>query len=255
VLHRSLAELLALIVPPACAVCREPLSHSRDVVCLSCRVGLPWLHGPRCRRCGLPAPCRPCPAASASFEQAWAPVAYGASARSIVMAFKFGGGVALAGFMAAQIAAGMEPQMSSGATLVAVPLHPKRRRQRGFDQAQRLTEALGVLTGMPVSRCLRRSGVASRQLGAGRSERTTAGRILLKTVGRVPEVVVLVDDVHTTGATFEACAQTLRAAGAQRVVCLAYARTLSGGGVTEPTPWLVRHRDGETTADKRLTSA
>ncbi|MEI7631635.1 MAG: hypothetical protein WCJ73_10945, partial [Actinomycetes bacterium] len=160
----------------------------------------------------------------------------------------------MAGFMAAQIAAGMEPQMSSGATLVAVPLHPKRRRQRGFDQAQRLTEALGVLTGMPVSRCLRRSGVASRQLGAGRSERTTAGRILLKTVGRVPEVVVLVDDVHTTGATFDACAQTLRTAGAQRVFCIVYARTLLGGGVSEPTPWFVLKWGGVTYVYKLLTS-
>jgi predicted amidophosphoribosyltransferase len=237
VLHRGLAELLALIVPPACAVCHDPLSHSEDVLCAGCRRGLPWLLGPRCARCGLPAPCRPCPGRAAAFDAAWAPVAYAGSARSVVTALKFRGGLALAGLMAAQIAAGAPSGLLADATLVPVPLHPHRRRRRGFDQAQRLAAALGVRTRLPVATCLRRRGPAHRQLGAGRADRMAADRMVIGAVGRAPAVAVLVDDVHTTGATFDACARALRAAGSRRVACVAYARTLPGGRPIPPTPW------------------
>ncbi|MCW2950896.1 MAG: competence protein, partial [Conexibacter sp.] len=53
-----------------------------------------------------------------------------------------------------------------------------------------------------------------------------AGRLALHAVGPVPRRAVLVDDVHTTGATFEACARALRAAGAEHVVAISYARAL-----------------------------
>ena len=242
-LHRGLAELLALIVPPVCAVCHEPLSHSEDVVCATCRRALPWLHGARCGRCGLPSPCRPCPGRVAAFDAAWAPVAYAGSARSVVTALKFRGGLALAGFMAAQIAAGAPPGLLEDATLVPVPLHPRRRRQRGFDQAQRLADALGARTGLPVARCLRRHGPAHRQLGAGRVDRMAAGRMVIGAVGQVPAVAVLVDDVHTTGATLDACARALRAAGSRRVACVAYARTLPAGQPIPPAAWATEPGD------------
>jgi predicted amidophosphoribosyltransferase len=223
---RLRAELLALLAPPRCLACRAPLPAAGAALCGDCRRALPWLPAPRCPRCALPAPCEPCPAHAAAYARAWTPLAYAGPARTLVAALKFRGALAVADLMAAQIAAGAPPELLAGATLVPVPLHPARRRVRGFDQAALIARALGRRRGRPLASCLDREGGTTRQLGASRTARTAAGRIAVAPRGPVPARVALVDDVHTTGATFEACAAALRAAGAVHVVALAYARTL-----------------------------
>jgi len=222
---RLAAELVALLAPPACAACRAPVGPAGELLCASCRAGLPWLRCPRCPRCALPAPCRRCPAARAAFERSWAPLAYDGVARDLVAALKFRGALPLCALMAAQIVATAPPGLLAG-PLVPVPLHPRRRRERGFDQARRLAAALGARSGHPVSACLARRGSASRQLGAGRAARLAAGRIDIRAVAPPPRVATLVDDVHTTGATLDACARTLIAAGGERVHAVTWARTL-----------------------------
>jgi predicted amidophosphoribosyltransferase len=228
---RVLAELVALFAPPACVACRAPLEPSDAVLCPACRRGLPWLTGPRCPRCALPPPCRPCPARGAAFARAWAPLEHSGPARALVNALKFEGALALADLMAAQIAAGTPPELlaaGGGAGLVPVPAHPARARRRGFDQAKRLAAALSRRTGLPVAACLRRRGPAGRQLGASRRARTAPGRIEVAAGGEVPARAVLVDDVHTTGATLDACARALRSRGAEEVAALTYTRALQG---------------------------
>jgi predicted amidophosphoribosyltransferase len=230
-LDRLRTELVAVLAPPACLSCRTPLTSAATPLCLDCRRMLPWLPDPRCRRCGLPLPCAPrggrCPAAAAAFEQAWAPLAHGGPARQLVAALKFRGALPVARLMAAQMAASAPRQLLTGAALVPVPLHPARRRARGFDQAALIARALAARTGAPLVACLHRGGRPTRQLGAGRSARQQAARgHLLHVRGAAPVRVLLVDDVHTTGATFDACARALRAAGAHDVAAVAYARTL-----------------------------
>lgn len=224
---RARDELLAALVPPSCAACRAPLPAAHALLCRACRAELPWLRGPRCDRCGLPQPCgRPCPARDAAYAAAWAPLAYDGPARELVAALKFGGALPLARLMAAQIAAGAPPSLLRDVTLVPVPLHPSRRRRRGFDQAARIAAALAAGRDLPVAPCLRRQGPATRQLGASRATRLAAGRLTIAAAGAVPRRALLVDDVHTTGATFEACARALRAAGCEHVAAVAYARAL-----------------------------
>jgi predicted amidophosphoribosyltransferase len=227
-LARLRAELTAALVPPACLACRAPLADAAAELCVACRRALPWLPTPRCVRCGLPAPCaRRCPARGAAFERAWAPLAHDGPARALVAALKFRGALPVARLMAAQIAAAAPRELLAGAALVPVPLHPARRRARGFDQAGLIAAALGVRSGRPVVACLRRGGRPTRQLGADRAgRRAAAARQSLHAQASVPAYALLVDDVHTTGATFDACARALRAAGAERVAALAYARTL-----------------------------
>lgn len=224
--RRLAMELLALLAPPSCAACSAPLAAAGERVCATCRRELPWLREPLCRRCGLPAPCAPCPASGAAFERAWAPVEYDGTARALVLALKFRRRLSVADVMAAQIAALAPPSLLARATLVPVPLHPSRRRARGFDQAQRIARALAVRTALPLSPCLRRHGSATRQAGAGRAARLAGPQVAVARRVPVPAIALLVDDVHTTGATFEACARALRAAGAGTVRAVAYARTL-----------------------------
>jgi predicted amidophosphoribosyltransferase len=217
--------LLDAIAPPACVACGEIVGGAADL-CGDCRRGVVWLGADVCSRCALPRPCGPpCPAANAAFAAAWAPVAYDGTGGALVAALKFGGRLAVADTMAAQIAANAPPGLLADAVLVPVPTHPSRRRARGFDQAERLAVALRRRTGLPVVRALTRHGPPARQVGAGRSERRTAGRMRVTARG-VPGAAVLVDDVHTTGATLEACAAALRRAGADRVTAVTYARTL-----------------------------
>jgi ComF family protein len=221
-----LDALRALVVPPLCAGCREPLRRAAEVVCAACRRALPWLPA-CCPRCALPlVPRHACPAAGHAFAAAVACVAHSGVARELVAALKFAGARPLAGVMAAQLAVRAGPLLGGGASVVAVPAHPSRARARGYDQAALLAGALARRTGAPLARPLRRGGPALRQLGASRAERLRAGRVAVTTRGAVPRRVVLVDDVHTTGATLDACARALRAAGCEEVTAVTWARAL-----------------------------
>jgi predicted amidophosphoribosyltransferase len=221
-------ELVALIAPPRCAACAAPADSAGDVLCATCRRALPWLGEPRCPRCALPLPHARgrCPAAGAAFTAAWAAVAYEGVARDALLALKFRAARPLADVMAAQIAAGARELLRPGATLVAVPAHPRRRRARGFDPAELITAALARRSGLPLARALRRGRGASRQLGATRAARRATANLDFRSRGDPPEYVLLVDDVHTTGATLRACAVSLRQAGCLQITAITWARTL-----------------------------
>jgi predicted amidophosphoribosyltransferase len=165
--------------------------------------------------------------AGSDIGRAWAPLAFEGPARAVVHALKFRGALTLAGVMAAQMVATAPPAvLVPGAALVPVPTPGHRRRRRGFDHAGRLAAAVSERTGLPVSACLRRAGPAPRQAGARRGARLAPGRVRLELAGVVPERVVLVDDVHTTGATLRACARKLARNGALSITALTYARAL-----------------------------
>jgi predicted amidophosphoribosyltransferase len=241
---RLLAELLAIVVPPACVVCRAALPRADLRLCAACTRELPWLPRRTCSRCGLPSHRRAgCPAASAAFGRAWAPLAHEGVARDLVAALKFRGALPLAALMAAHIAAnlpadvlrrgkpGVEPGRRAAprpavTAVVPVPPQPARERRRGFDPAGALAAAFAPRLGVPARDCLLRRDRERRQVGATRSQRRRAGRIAIELGSPPPARALLVDDVHTTGATLDACARALIAGGCDEVVALTYTRTL-----------------------------
>jgi predicted amidophosphoribosyltransferase len=247
----ALTALVGLLAPPSCAACRGPTDGR--LVCGACLRALPWMRGHRCPRCALPRHRSGCPAAAAAFDRAWAPLAYEGTARDLVRALKFHAALPLAGLMAAHMAAnlpldlrtfpgglrpppdGSPPEASPPGEAVSrlafgvvpVPPHRGRLRRRGFDPAALLAAGLASRAGLPLSPCLRRADRGRRQVGAGRSTRRSAGRFAAVATAPPPRAAVLVDDVHTTGATLDAAARTLSAAGTTVVGALSYARTLT----------------------------
>jgi competence protein ComFC len=114
--------------------------------------------------------------------------------------------------------------------LTWVPLGPRRRRERGYDQAEVLARVVAERVGFPVARLLRRAVDTDPQARRSGPERRHALRGAFAAVGSVSsDLVILVDDVLTSGATAAECAQVLRAAGAADVGLLTAARSLGGG--------------------------
>jgi predicted amidophosphoribosyltransferase len=154
-------------------------------------------------------------------------MAHAGPARELVHALKFRGAVAAADVMAAPLAA-LAPAWSrdEDAVLVPVPADPGRRRGRGVDHAGLLTAALGRRAGVRVVPCLAQPHTVRRQVGAPRAARLASGGPEVSVRGRAPVRAVLVDDVHTTGATLVRAARALVGAGTADVRVLTYARTL-----------------------------
>lgn len=198
-------------------------------LCAACHASLVPLTGPFCPRCGREGwrtLCDECATrAPSALDTRAAAFAYDGVARRLVRALKYDC-VLLA---AEPLAVAMADHLPEGGpdALVPVPLHPLRQRQRGFNQAAVLADALSAHVGLPRMDALARLRNTSTQtaLSAGQRHENVRNAFgcILPVTGRT---LVLVDDVLTTGATADACASALKAAGAKTVHLLAAA--LSG---------------------------
>jgi ComF family protein len=212
-----LLELLGgLLAPPLCWSCAGLVARG-ELLCRGCRLALHRLAAEPVRLAGV---------------RVWAPVAYSGPARDLVRALKFRGAVHVADAMAAQIVANAPeplPELDSAAgrpTLVPVPLHPRRLRSRGYNQAAAIADALSRRTSIPLTDCLARTGLSITQMGRNRAERKSGPVGSIDVVGIAPPRVLLVDDVVTTGATLAACREALAAAGSLEIAAVTFARTI-----------------------------
>lgn len=249
---RTLANLLlsALFEPP-CAACHAPVTRPLDgAVCDRCWASIRPITPPLCCRCGDPLPslraasvsehtCPACRRSDAAVDRLAAVGAYEGSLREIIHAFKYGGRRSIAPRLAALMRAAGTDVLAGADLAVPVPLHYRRQWLRGFNQAEDLARCIGL----PLSRSLRRLVATAPQVGLPAAERHRNVRDAFA-LARPPRwtvpwrggfrplcdsrIIVLVDDVTTTGATLEACASVLKRAGAREVRALTAARVVTG---------------------------
>jgi ComF family protein len=241
-LRFTVDALLSVVLAPACASCAKLLEQpTRGPVCSVCWRSIRPLTPPLCDRCGDPlatwraisrplAVCARCRRARPMVTRARAIGAHDGALRAIVHALKYEGRRSLARPLARLMRQRGADVLADATCVVPVPLHPSRRRERGFNQASDLARYLGL----PVVSALRRTRPTATQTGlpAAQRHRNVRDAFAMSRAGRrlsrdPSAIVVLVDDVSTTGATLEACARTLQDAGVEEVRALTAARVVT----------------------------
>lgn len=147
--------------------------------------------------------------------------------REAIHSFKYRNVFAAKRELASLLAEYVEAHPLPGNVIVPVPLHPRRLRSRGYNQAALLCRELGKMVGLPVNQALlaRSLDTHPQARSASRQERQQNVSLSFRSAGDSRGLsIILVDDVVTTGATMSACAEVLKAGGAEAVWGLALAR-------------------------------
>jgi ComF family protein len=241
--RRSTSALLSgaldVAVPPACLACRRPLAEARSL-CPDCWRQLELVSPPICAVTGAPLAFDAGPGARSPelawnhplYDKARAATVFGPMSRRLVHQLKYEDVPGVAAFMARLMAPAVREVTRGADVLVPMPLHRARLAARRFNQAALIADRLAPLVGLPVDRrAVRRVRATPSQVGLSRAERADN----LHGAFRVPHpdsiagrVVVLVDDVLTTGASADAVAVALKAAGVRSVRVATFARVVHG---------------------------
>ena len=223
--------LLDMLYPPRCPVCERILLPEDTLVCRQCADSLPYVEEPFCMCCGKPLLhmekelCADCETRGHQFTEGRAVFLYEKKLRLSVNRMKFLNrreylpffGECLFGLYAE-----MQPFWAAQC-LVPVPMYPKKRAIRGYDQAVLLTRALSARCGLPVEEKLlvrTRHTQSSKKLGRSERRKNLRGVFRIHPEAFIPPSVILIDDIYTTGATMDEAARTLRSAGVGRIYFL-----------------------------------
>lgn len=213
---KLLTWLLDLLYPPKCPFCGCVLEKGEEGWCASCQENLPWTQETDGKQV---------PGCDACLSPLW----YRDGVQKGMHRYKFGGGQGHARLFGLLMAQCLHDRWTKPVDLITwAPLHPKRRRERGYDQAELLARRVGELAGLPVRSALVKVRSTAVQSRSGENEARKANvqgaYRSLPGLDLTGKRVVLVDDVATSGATLAECAAALRQAGAASVVGLTFVR-------------------------------
>ncbi|MDI6846068.1 MAG: ComF family protein [Candidatus Saccharicenans sp.] len=227
--------------PSRCLLCRQLLEKPGEkIVCHRCLSLVEAHRGPVCPVCGRfyhnPSassfPCGDCLEQPPSYSRHRSFGPYSGQLKEIILLFKYRGHEGLRRPLAIMLQEVLEREglLENVDLIIPVPLHRKREKSRGYNQAALLSSALSKLTGVPwLSDALVRTRNTPPQVSLQAAERQTnlEGAFKVKKTEKVAgRVVLLVDDVFTTGSTLRECAGELRKAGVGEVRAATLARAV-----------------------------
>ena len=196
--------------------------------CSVCAADLPRTSDP-CSGCGLSRPVARCPRQAAPWqvEAVVAPFAYAPPLDHHIQQLKYAGARSLGRAFGLLLAPAVREACGDVDALVAVPLHPTRLRERGYNQAIEIALTLRRSLDMPVLlRGIERRHASPSQTGGSAAQRRASVAAAFRVARSLAGLrIAIVDDVITTGATVNALAAELLAAGAARCIAVAAART------------------------------
>jgi ComF family protein len=216
--------LIKQYFPQRCLLCLAP----EGPLCAPCLADLPWLPKAHCPVCALPTPggetCGHCLKETPAFTRTQALFGYGFPVDRLIQQLKYREHLALAPLLGALLAQHLRNELPD--IWLPMPLHAKRLKERGFNQAVEIARELAAITGVPMQ-----TGWAIRerdtppQAGLKREARKKNLRGAFKCHHKIARLHVgIIDDVMTTGSTLDALAETLKQAGAKEVSCFVVAR-------------------------------
>jgi ComF family protein len=225
-----------------CEGCGNQRATAKEgYVCAECRASIKLIEPPFCQCCGAVFPgeitsafeCANCRDLQLAFSYARAVAGAKDVLLDVLHRYKYENALWVQPFLTELFAEVAGPKVKTGKwdMIVPIPLHPRRQKQREFNQAQVLGRALGKATGIGLATKLLRRVIDTRsQTRLSRAERSENVQKAFRFVGTKADVqrkrIVLVDDVLTTGATANACARLLRQNGAEEVCVWTLARGL-----------------------------
>jgi len=229
--------LLDLLFPkkPYCLTCGCKLTAASQILCQDCRSKIIPLKDPLCRKCSKPlqvkrndALCHDCQADFHSFVQARSYGYYEGMLKQLIYEFKYHGRQELAEVLG-NLMFELLKQLSwpNFDYIVPLPLHPKRLRERGYNQAYLLARVIAKQSGIPLYTGLVRVKATEHQTLLDKTLRKQNLIGAFKVIDRCKvkdKTLLLVDDVYTTGATSGECSNSLLQAGAKAVYVLTCAR-------------------------------
>ena len=224
--------LLDLIFPPRCAGCGQ----SGNLWCSACQADVRMIPDPVCSHCGRPLEnlrdddlCRQCRHFPLEIDGIRSAVMFEGPLRQAIHHLKYSGRTSLAEPLGAFLSAKWQADPLPADTIVPVPLHASRVRERGYNQSLLLAEQLSRASGLVLNESmLTRVRATAPQVTLNAAERKLNVRDAFQAPGDAARDrrVLLVDDVCTTGATLESCSLALRRAGAASVWAMTLARAM-----------------------------
>ncbi|MBQ9065164.1 MAG: ComF family protein [Blautia sp.] len=224
-------QALDILYPRRCPACNDILRPSGRLICPECERALKPIEGPVCMKCGSPVQeqeeyCTECTKHSHIFRQGRGVFVYDDRWKASLERFKYYGSREFADFYAAAMVkwGGKSLKKWAPDVIVPVPLHISKERKRGFNQALLIAEEAGRRTGIPVSKTLLRKikkTESQKKLDYAHRKRNLSGAFLASPEAR-GRIVLIVDDVYTTGSTMDECAGALLGAGAADVYFLTF---------------------------------
>lgn len=227
----------SLLYPPACTICAA-IVESREYLCEECEAKVTRIRSPFCAKCSEPFEgeitgtftCANCAHRTIHFDAAVAAYRSRGIVRQIIHDFKYGRQIHLRHLVARWLAGALDDPRLRGRrfdVIIPVPLHPARKRERGFNQASLLAELLNAQISIQSKPLLERIRYTTTQTALDRTERmeNLHNAFRLRKNANVRGLrVLLIDDVLTTGSTLSECARILKGAGATSVHAATAAR-------------------------------